>query len=78
MVHSCIGSKVRLSCCHWSINVPPTALKAAKQYSKRERDMLIRNSELSFHVRRLEEAMMTLEEQNKELVGGARVCSQAI
>ena len=42
---------------------------ATKQaYTKRERDMLIRNSELTFRVRRVEEINTNIEQQNKELV----------
>lgn len=68
-----IGSKVVLMPLVHCGHALPTTVKAAKQYSKRERDMLIRNSELSFHVRRLEEAIGTLEEQNKDFVSGTRV-----
>lgn len=42
--------------------------QAAKQYSHRERDMVVRNSELSFHVRRLEERVGSLEKIRKDLV----------
>ena len=54
-----------------SFLLPPPLLlitQAAKQYSHRERDMVVRNSELSFHVRRLEERVGSLERIRKDLV----------
>ena len=55
-----------------SLLPPPSSLlsttQAAKQYSHRERDMVVRNSELSFHVRRLEERVGSLEKIRKDLV----------
>ncbi len=39
-----------------------------QHYTKRERDTLIRNSELTFTVRRLEEVNAQLKRENQELV----------
>lgn len=56
------------------LSLPPSpsssvlSTQAAKQYSHRERDMVVRNSELSFHVRRLEERVGSLEKIRKDLV----------
>ena len=47
------------------------SLQPKQPYSKRERDMLIRNSELTFRVRQLEEKIGSLGVENKQLVSGA-------
>ena len=43
-------------------------VKVAKQVTKRERDMVIRNSELSFRVRTLEDGIGELRKDNAEMV----------
>lgn len=48
-------------------------MQVAKQVTKRERDMVIKNSELSFRVRTLEDGISELRKENSELVRSIRI-----
>ena len=43
------------------------------RYTVKERDMVLKNTELSFTVRRQQESVTELEKQNKELVSDSKV-----